>query len=257
MNGSLLNNLLARLNRMPLAHGSVKLHNARLYGFTFDRLLYLWLHRTGLMGRSGLQDVSRHVLPGMTVIDVGANVGVYTSLFSRLVGSSGWVIALEPAPDNWRSVSKALATNRWSNVEIHQVAAADQAGRMSFERSSYNSGNNALSTDYPSGEGLEVEVAPLDSIVAGRKIHFIKIDVQGWEASVLRGARRTLSENRPLSVRVEIWPSGLRHAGSSADEVVELLESAGLQIEAEDKRKLSDSKNSSGYFDITARAGSV
>ena len=104
---------------------------------------------------------------------------------------------------------------------------------------------------------LEVEVALLDSIVAGRKVHFIKIDVQGWEASVLRGARQTLWVNRPLTVRVEIWPSGLRRAGSSVDEVVDLLENAGLEFEAEDKLKLSDSKNSSGYFDITARAGSV
>lgn len=257
MNGNLLKNILARLNRTPFARGSVKLRNARLYGFTFDRLLYLWLHRAGLMGRSGLEEVSMHISPSMTVVDVGANVGVYTALFSQLVGPSGRVIALEPAPDNWRALSKALATNLWSNVELHQVAAADRAGRMSFERSSYNSGNNALSADGRSGGGLEVDVAPLDSIVAGRKVHFIKIDVQGWEASVLRGARQTLSENQPLSVRVEIWPSGLRRAGSSSDEVVELLESAGLEIEVEDKLKLSDSKNLSGYFDITARAGSV
>jgi FkbM family methyltransferase len=252
-----LTKMLRSFNWSALARGSIRIRGMQLYGFTFDRLLYLWLHKFGLMGRSDSHRLREETKPGMTVVDVGANVGVYTGLFSKSVGPHGKVIALEPSPSNWRALCKAASMNLWNNVELHQMAAADRSGHMRFECSVFNSGNNALSTDYPSGEGLEVEVAPLDSIVAGRKVHFIKIDVQGWEASVLRGARRTLSENRPLSVRVEIWPSGLRHAGSSADEVVELLESAGLQIEAEDKRKLSDSKNSSGYFDITARAGSV
>lgn len=254
MNSNLFNNVLARLNRMPLARGSVKLHNARLFGFTFDRLLYLWLHRTGLMGRSGLKDVSRDVLPGMTVLDVGANVGVYTSLFAQLVGPSGRVIALEPAPDNWRALSKALATNRWSNVEIHQVAAADRAGRMSFERSSYNSGNNALCPENSKNGAVSVEVVQLDDLLADRKVDFIKIDVQGWETAVLRGGSKTLRKNRPICVRTEIWPAGLHRAGSSADEVVETLELASLTIEAHDKLKLSTSKNSPGYFDIIARA---
>lgn len=252
-----LTKTLRGFNSSALARGSVRVRGMRFYGFTFDRLLYLWLHKLGLMGRSDSRQLGEEAKPGMTVVDVGANVGVYTGLFSKSVGPHGKVIALEPSPSNWRALCKAASVNHWDNVELHQIAAADRSGHMHFECSVFNSGNNALSVDGRSGGGLEVEVASLDSIVAGRKVHFIKIDVQGWEASVLRGARQTLSENRPLSVRVEIWPSGLLRAGSSADEVVDLLESAGLEIEAEDKLKLSDSKNSSGYFDITARAGSV
>ena len=252
MNTNLLTNLSAAMNRSPWARGSIKLHKARLYGFTFDRLLYLWLHRAGLMGRAGLEEMASHVSQGMTVVDVGANVGVYTSLFAHLVGPSGRVIALEPAPDNWRALNKALTTNRWNNVEIHQVAAADSSGRMYFERSSYNSGNNALCVERGREGAESVEVVRLDDLLAGRKVDFIKIDVQGWEAAVLRGGERTLEGNRPLRVRTEVWPAGLRRAGSSSDEVVELLERRGLQINAGDKRKLSSITNVNHYFDITA-----
>ena len=249
-----LRETLRAFNSPVLARGSVRVRGVQLYGFTFDRLLYLWLHKLGLMGRSDSHQLREETKPGMTVVDVGANVGVYTGLFSKSVGPHGKVIALEPSPSNWRALCKAASANHWDNVELHQIAAADRSGHMGFECSVFNSGNNALSTGCPSGGVLEVEVAPLDAIVAGRKVHFIKIDVQGWEASVLKGARQTLSVNRPLSVRVEIWPSGLRRAGSSVDEVVDLLERAGLEIEVDDKLKLSHSKNSSGYFDIVAGA---
>lgn len=254
MKTNLLTKLSAAMNRSTWARGSIKLHKARLYGFTFDRLLYLWLHRTGLMGRAGLEEIAVHVSQGMTVVDVGANVGVYTSLFAQLVGPSGRVIALEPAPDNWLALNKALTTNRWKNVEIYQVAAADRSGRMYFERSSYNSGNNALCLE-SSREGAEsVEVVRLDDLLAGRKVDFIKIDVQGWEAAVLRGGEQTLEGNRPLRLRTEVWPAGLLRAGSSPDEVAELLERCGLRINAEAKHKLDSIKNINKYFDITAYA---
>jgi FkbM family methyltransferase len=180
-------------------------------------------------------------------------VGLYTWLASRCVGSQGKVIALEPSLSNWQALSKAKQANGWSNVEIHRIAAADRNGSMYLEQSSYNSGNNALAETSTAGSDA-VEVMPLDELLAGRKVDFIKIDVQGWEAAVLRGASQTLSQNRPLCVRIEIWPIGLRQAGSSPGEVVALLEGAGLQIDSDDKMTLAKSAASRGYFDIMARA---
>jgi FkbM family methyltransferase len=252
MKSKLLDKALSALNHSSLARGSVQLHGSRLYGFTFDRLLYLWLHRIKLMGRAGIEETRRHIRPGMTVVDIGANVGVYTSLFAHLVGPTGRVIALEPAPDNWRALSAAKTTNHWKNVEIYQAAAADRAGRMHFEQSSYNSGNNNLVAEGADSTAESVEVVRLDALLAGRKVDFIKIDVQGWEAAVLKGAHQTLQQNRPLRVRTEIWPEGLSRAGSSAEEIVRLFEECGLTIGSGDKQRLTASANAPGYFDITA-----
>jgi FkbM family methyltransferase len=229
------------------------MREARFYGFTGDRLLYLWLHKLGLMGRSDMREVAGQIQVGTTVVDVGANVGLYTWLASRCVGPQGKVIALEPSLSNWQALSRAKQVNGWSNVEIHRVAAADRSGHMYLEQSSYNSGNNALAETSTAGSDA-VEVIRLDDLLAGRKVDFIKIDVQGWEAAVLKGAGQTLSQNRPLCVRIEIWPTGLRRAGSSPDEVVALLGGAGLQIDRDDKVKLAGSATSRGYFDIVARA---
>lgn len=244
--------LLLRANRVSFARGSVSLRGARLRACTLDRLLYLWLNRLGVMG-AGVESLRHEIRPGMTVVDIGANVGVYTALFSELVGRTGKVISLEPAPDNWRSLSEAVEINGWSNVELHQVAAAEKHGSMALVCSAYNSGNNALGCGAADGPAVAVKVAPLDSIIAGRKVDFIKIDVQGWEAAVLRGARETLTANRPLVVRLEVWPKGLRRANSSPREVSELLAKCGLQIDAADQSRMI-SEFSAGYFDITARA---
>lgn len=75
-----------------------------------------------------------------------------------------------------------------------------------------------------------VNVARLDELFEGRKIDFIKIDVQGWEASVLRGAEKMLKEKSPLSVLVEVWPQGLQRNGSSVDEVLEFLKSFSFRL---------------------------
>jgi len=246
-------NLVRFANNLPFARGSVRMRGARFYGFTGDRLLYLWLHKLGFMGRSDMREVAGLIQVGTTVVDVGANVGLYTCLASRCVGPQGKVIALEPSFSNWQALSTAKQVNGWGNVEIYRVAAADRNGHMYLEQSSYNSGNNALAETSTAGSGA-VEVMRLDDLLAGRKVNFIKIDVQGWEAAVLRGAGQTLSRNRPLCVRVEIWPTGLRRAGSSPDEVVALLEGAGLQIDRDDKVKLAGSATCRGYFDIVARA---
>lgn len=245
--------LLQFINRAPFATGSLQVHGSRLHFRTLDRLLYLWLHRTGWMGRDGLHEVGLELRPGMTVVDVGANVGIYTALFSRLVGEGGRVISLEPAPENWRALSKSAEVNGWSNVEVHQVGAADRHDRMSLACSSYNSGNNSLEEEH-GDSAVEVAVAPLDSIVAGRRVHYVKIDVQGWEAAVLRGAQDTLTRNRPIAVRVEIWPSGLRRANSSAQELLRIMQDYELRVDDADRQKLSDSAGGQSYFDITARA---
>jgi FkbM family methyltransferase len=242
---------LRTLNENPLASGSMLIRNNRFFGFSADRLLYLLLHRWGLMGRDGLREIEEFIRPGMTVVDVGANVGIHTAEFSRLVGPGGKVVALEPAPFNLLALHRAREANDWSNVEIHGVAASDAGGEMGLECSPFNSGNNALSS---CGGGVTVRTVRLDSLLAGTPVDFLKIDVQGWEAAVLQGALETLRRNRPIAVRLEIWPKGLRRAGSGLEEILEILASCGLEVVAPRGEELQAAWRDEWYFDFSARA---
>jgi FkbM family methyltransferase len=241
--------LINRLNHSPLARARLTVWDARMFSYSFDRTLYLVLHKCGLMGADDRAQFEEWIKPGMTVVDVGANIGVYTGLFSRLVGPGGKVIAIEPAEDNWRALQCAKEANRWDNVELHKVAVSDRSGPVFVSYGAVNSGNTTVSRERSGASSHAAEAVSLDDIVAGRRVDFLKIDVQGWEAHVLRGACATVTGNRPLRVRLEILPRALRAAGSSPDEVLGLLREAGLDVEEYLGLEDTAKKSGEGYFD--------
>jgi FkbM family methyltransferase len=138
----------------------------------------------------------RAVKPGMTVLDVGANVGHMALLFSRLVGPGGRVISIEPMPHLADVLKANLARNRLLNVDVVNAAATDEIGRAPFvfnERSPTT--GRLVEFRGPENdqliESVEVATITLDSL--GIEPDFIKIDVEGTGDLVFRGASKTLS----------------------------------------------------------------
>src|SRR5258708_27788033 len=95
--------LLSWFNLLPFWKRTVRVWGLELRSVSFDRLLYLFLHRLGWMGREEKAFLEQRIRPGMHVVDVGANLGLYTLLLSRLVGESGTVVAFEPDPELFES----------------------------------------------------------------------------------------------------------------------------------------------------------
>lgn len=137
----------------------------------------------------------RHVEPGQTVIDIGANVGYYTLLASRLVGASGTVVACEPEPLNASYLRRHVQANRLENVTILEIAVGREQGTVGFTRGK-GRGRGHMAED---GE-LTVPVRTLDAVVAELALEpaHLKIDVEGAEADLLHGALETVRRFRPL-----------------------------------------------------------
>lgn len=182
-----------------------------LYGWEFlFRALYSTYKRiSDAEERKLLSDI---VVPGMTVVDVGANIGIYTAYLSKLVGSSGRVIALEPEPKNYLRLCAYV--QGLENVEPIEAAVVAHSGEIELFVS------DVLNVDhqtYDSGENrsrIRVRAVALDDYFPrGSRIDLIKMDVQGAEAAVLQGAERLLGENRDVRLILEYWPYGLRRAG--------------------------------------------
>ena len=130
-----------------------------------------------------------HVRPGHVVFDVGANVGFFTLLASQLVGPTGAVVAFEPFPAALKYLRRHLELNRVENTTVVDAAVSDAPGRVHFRAHGPSDG----------GE-LSAEVVRLDQLCATGKVplpDLIKIDVEGEELKVLRGAARILRERRP------------------------------------------------------------
>jgi FkbM family methyltransferase len=167
--------------------------------------------------------------PGSVALDVGANVGAYALAMGMWVGDGGRVFAFEPAPEAFRGLARHVALNGLDGVVTPVRAAA--AGRT---------GTAMLAVDGVSGAnrlhaaGERVDAITLDDFCARENVApaLIKIDVEGAELEVLRGARETIRRGGAgLALFVEMHPTLWREMGISAADVRAELDAQGLRAE--------------------------
>ncbi len=141
--------------------------------------------------------LTRLVPVGSVVYDVGANFGIHTLLFSRLVGEQGHVYAFEPVPDIAEELDRNLRLNKIANVTIVRQALSDHVGMAAFDRGPH-AGAGHLSTT--TGGDLMVELTTLDrfALQPGHSPpNLLKIDAEGAESKVLAGGLGVLAERAP------------------------------------------------------------
>jgi FkbM family methyltransferase len=169
----------------------------------------------------------RHCRPGMTVVDVGANLGYYTLLASRLVGPSGKVVALEPNSENCRLLLSSVRLGQCTNVELIPVAA-DRATGWAYYSTHVGSNGGLIDAggDLLAHPGVVVPTFRLDDLVAG-PVGLLKMDVEGAEGRVLDGAARIVERDRPV-VTTELKEEMLtRVSGMSVAEYLGRFEALG------------------------------
>ena len=187
------------------------------------------------MGVADRRFLQSAVKPGMTVVDIGANQGIYALLFANLVGAQGRVLAFEPDDLLHDALVENVRANQANHVTAHHLALGSQPCHMTLYRSLLNSGDNRLASRHASGgprEAVQVRVARLDDVLAGERIDFIKMDVQGWEMEALRGMQGLLDAavNAEIGIYFEYFPQGLRDAGSEPLEMLAFLRNNGFTL---------------------------
>lgn len=168
----------------------------------------------------------RHARPGTTVVDAGANVGIFTIPLAMSVGREGHVLAFEPTRDTADRLRENLRRNELSNVEVFDCALGSARTRMTL-RLEDDGAFNSLA-DEPEGFGPTVAVNRLDDIWedAGRPpVSVVKIDVEGAEIEVLKGAQALLRSSQPVVLleaadrpgreALSAWLSGMGYSRSS------------------------------------------
>lgn len=154
------------------------------------------------------------VKPGMTVADVGANIGFYTMLSASMVGASGRVVAIEPNPVNVKLIEASRRENSFENVELHAVAANDTPGVLVLNTQYSNGFVRGLGDNLNSLFRSEIVYgAQLDRLLKLDRLDFLKIDVEGAEHRALTGFREALSRFRPTIV-TEFSPLVLPNEGA-------------------------------------------
>jgi len=160
------------------------------------------------------------------VVDVGANLGYYALLASRLVGASGRVIALEPNSENCRLLLSSLRMGGVTNVQLLPVAADTDTGWGYYSTHVGSNGGLIEDQDLLRHPGTVVPTFRLDDIVDG-PVGFLKMDVEGAEGRVVRGATGLIERDRPI-ITTELKDEMLRRvSGTSVAEYLGYFESVG------------------------------
>lgn len=162
-----------------------------------------------------------NVAPGNVVYDVGANVGSYTLPASVLVGEAGLVVAFEPLPANLTFLKRHIALNHLTNARVVEAAVWSTDGELRFQ------GTADRVTSHASDAGeITVRAVAIDALVSAGEMpppNCIKIDVEGAETEVLRGALSTLREHHPVILLAT-------HGAEQTRECRALLEEAGYVL---------------------------
>jgi FkbM family methyltransferase len=233
------------------------------YVFPVDRgTLIGWsVHFFGTYEPEVRTEIRRYLKPGAIAIDVGANVGWHTLLMATRAGSTGRVYAFEPNDSTRRRLVSAVEANRLTHVTVDGRAVADRVGASGFQAPLAGhvwDGTGRLTSEPAprrleglerregqergkgeEGLGATIECTTLDAFVAERHIErlaFVKIDVEGWELSVLRGARHVLTELRPVVV-FEYDPAYVSRAGGGAEDLSRCWSDANYELFALDPRR--------------------
>jgi len=211
------------------------------------------------MGQDDLAFLERHVTPGMTVIDIGANLGLYSLTIAKLVGKSRRVYAFEPAPSLYCAAARNIQRNGGEDtVRLENISLGSKTGTALLHLGGFNSGNNRI-VQSPYASWVRVSLSRLDDILPDVRVDWIKMDVQGWEIDVLRGMQETLRRNPSICLYFEFWAAGLRRAGEDPATLTELLQASGFSIFLPDQpvplteTELVDLAHRRSYFNLVAQ----
>lgn len=188
----------------------------------------------------------KYLKKGITVLDLGANIGFYTLLSSAKVGNDGKVFAFEPSPKNLKLINSSLKENSFSNVIVVNAAVSDFVGKSFLHISPYyNSEHSLFNYHYSSGtnsklEKIMIDVTTVDKTLEDAGDHtvdLIKMDIEGSESKALKGMQKTLEENPHLVLITEFWPKGFENAQSIPKDYLDELSNLGFKIHHIDEIK--------------------
>ncbi len=183
--------------------------------------------------------LDKYLKPGMTFIDVGANIGVYTLFAGKRVGLKGKVIAFEPQPETFNRLIENIELNRLTNIVAKQVAVGETSGKVEIVKHTDTSKSYTRIIRPTIDQGSQdlsiyaINMISLDKYLCSHqfvKIDYLKIDVEGFELNVLKGAKHILEKLIPSIIEVELIDEFQKRCGNSIKMVLNFLSNLGYHF---------------------------
>jgi FkbM family methyltransferase len=205
----------------------IDVQGSKMYVDSRDIGVAPYLMQWGFYEKYETELFKKSIRKGMVVVDVGANVGYYTLMASRLVGEEGRVFAFEPEPQNYDLLCKNIKANGCRNVVAERNAVWRKSGEETLFLDKSNLGGHSLvKANVMDKDGsVCVKATSLDEYFGTLDcpVDFIKMDVQGSEMGVFEGMEGIMKQDCPLGIMAEFWPEGIRNSGVSPEVFLERL----------------------------------
>lgn len=176
--------------------------------------------------------INNEVKVGMNVFDLGANIGWFTLLFSKLVGDSGHVYSFEPDPQLFKTLQENVELNMLHNVSIFPFAVSNKSGISKFSLNTMQDGDNRLESTTMKKNAIDIQTITLDEFCDKNslRLDFIKMDIQGSEPKVFEGMKKLVASNPKIKIITEFYPLAIIDVGSSPEDFLNSLEQSGFRI---------------------------
>jgi FkbM family methyltransferase len=224
------------LTKLPRSAASLpfrpfRLGDLQMKGDSFDRGIAILSWKWNLFEAYERALFSRVLRPGMVVVDIGANIGLYTLIAAEKVGREGRVIAYEPDPSNFQNLLSNLKLNGFDHVDARPKAVADQSRSLRLYLSQLHRGLHQIHPFEGEARYVDVPGVSLDEDLKEiEKVNVIKMDVQGAECLALQGMQGLLSRSPNVCIFCEFWLEGIQKSGCDPKQFMVILENLGLHV---------------------------
>lgn len=184
----------------------------------------------GIREPMSTKTVKEEVKQGYTVVEIGANIGYYALMESRLVGSKGRIYAIEPSPGNFRNLKKNIELNGYKNIESFELGIGDKKGTAKIFISPHsNLSSLVVQKNKKVIDTVDIKISTLDEFLKGKKSpDFIRMDVEGYEYNIIRGMKNILRSKKPMKIFIELHPHIMGRG--KTEYVLKTLEANGFEI---------------------------
>ena len=184
----------------------------------------------GIRERKSTRIMERFVRPDDVILELGANIGYYVLIESKVLSDKGYIYAVEPAADNVELLKKNIALNNIKNIEVSNMAISNKKGTAKlYLGKACNLHSLINSSGSPDAKYVEVQTDTVDNFLKGKKpISFLRMDVEGYETEVIDGMRDTLKSQSFKRLFVEIHPH--RVSTAKMQNFLKTLQDYGFEI---------------------------
>jgi FkbM family methyltransferase len=197
----------------------------RLHGL-YKPLYFLWKSSGD---KDKIKFLKKQIKPGMTVVDIGANIGFYSQLLLKIVGEKGSVHSFEPDKLNFSHL--VANTKKHKNSFVNNVAVSDRSGKIKLYRFALNVEFKTYEVEGESQDFTEIDCVSLDDYFKnGQAVDVIKTDTEGYDYFVVMGMKELIKRSKNLVLITEFWPYMLAKAGVKPAQFIAELREMGFNL---------------------------